>query len=70
MPESTPQPDDNGWYRVTDKDTGHKYSVRESQLAHGNYTVLKSDASDVNGVPLPPEFNAVTPAASTPVKES
>lgn len=52
----------DGWVRVTDKDTGHKRSIRESQLAHGNYTVLKADAIDkVSGEPLPPEFNAVKP---------
>lgn len=58
-------PEDN-WVRVTDKDTGHKRSVRESELPHGNYTVLKQDAVDpVTGVVLPPEFNTVEPAGRT-----
>jgi hypothetical protein len=62
MPEATPKPDDFGWIRVTDKDTGHKRSVQVSELPHGNYTVLKADASDpLTGDPLPPEFNAVKP---------
>jgi hypothetical protein len=71
MPESTPEPDEWGWLRVTDKDTGHKYSIRESQLPHGNYTVLKADASNPNtGDPLPPEHNAVKPTAPAPSGQS
>tara|TARA_R100000655_G_scaffold109699_1_gene165024 strand:+ start:7739 stop:7930 length:192 start_codon:yes stop_codon:yes gene_type:complete len=57
------------YLRVTDKDTGHKRTVTESQLPHGNYTVLKQDAVDLYGDPLPPEFSTVEPTghkADTP----
>lgn len=64
MPESTPEPDEFGRYRVTDCDTGHKRSVVASELPHGNYTVLKQPASDHTGLALPPEFNTVEPTAS------
>lgn len=65
MPESTPTPDEYGRYRVTDKDTGHKRTIHAAELPHGNYTVLKADASDpLTGDPLPPEFNAVKPLSS------
>lgn len=56
---------ENNWVRVTDKDTGHKRTVRESDVPHGNYTVLKADAVDAVGDPLPPEFNTVKPLSST-----
>lgn len=55
MPDS-PKPDEYGLIRVTDKDTGYRRSIPVSHLPHGNYTVLKSPASDANGDPLPPEF--------------
>lgn len=56
---------ENKWVRVTDKDTGHKRSVRESALPYGNYTVLKADAvNPITGDVLPPEFNAVKPLSS------
>lgn len=65
MPETTPQPDEYGRFRVTDKDTGHKRSIHAAELPHGNYTVLKADASDpLTGDALPPEFNAVKPLSS------
>ena len=50
---------ENDWVRVTDKDTGHKLSIRRSSLPHGNYTELKQDAVDFAGDPLPPEFNTL-----------
>lgn len=66
MPEKTPEPDEFGWLRVTDKDTGHKRSVRPEEVAHGNYTVLSTAASNpVTGDPLPVELNAVKPLSST-----
>lgn len=59
MPENTPKPDEFGWIRVTDEDTGHERSVRPEELAHGNYTVLTSEASNpVTGDPLPVKLNA------------
>ena len=58
-------PKSNPYVRVTDKDTGHRISVRESAVPHGNYTVLKADAVDVGGDPLPPEYNATKPLSST-----
>jgi hypothetical protein len=53
------------YVRVTDQDTGHKLSVLESEVEHGNYRVLKADAADHNGDPLPPEHNAVKPLSNT-----
>lgn len=50
--------------RVTDLDTGHKLSVRVSEVPNGNYRELKADAVDVSGDPLPPEFNAVKVSAA------
>lgn len=53
------------YVRVLDEDTGHKRSVSESELPHGNYKVLKEAAVEVNtGLPLPPEFNATKPLSS------
>ncbi len=66
MPETAPEPDEFGWLRVTDKDTGHKRSIRPSELPHGNYTVLKQPASDpLTGDPLPPELNTVEPVGQS-----
>ena len=72
MPEDAPKPDEFGWLRVTDRDTGHKYSIRPSQLPHGNYTVLKQDASDpLTGEPLPHEYaEADSSQGATAKKES
>lgn len=56
---------ENNWVRVTDTDTGHKLTIRESAVAHGNYRVLKADPVDVHGDPLPPEYGAVKPLSST-----
>lgn len=53
------------YVRVTDLDTGHKVSVLESEVANGNYRVLKADAVNELGDPLPPEHYAVKPAASS-----
>ena len=55
---------ENDWVRVTDKDTGHRLSIRRSALPHGNYTELKQDAVDLSGDPLPPEFHAIKPLSS------
>jgi hypothetical protein len=44
------------YVRVLDKDTGHKRSVFESEVPHGNYDVLKEDAVDSRtGLPLEAE---------------
>lgn len=50
------KPDEFGRFRVTDKDTGVKRSIHAAELPHGNYTVLKQDASTADGEALPPEF--------------
>ena len=55
----------SNYVRVTDLDTGHKLSVLESEVANGNYRVLKADAVNELGDALPPEHNAVKPSAST-----
>ncbi|MEQ7847720.1 hypothetical protein [Nocardioides kribbensis] len=61
---------ENDWVRVTDKDTGHRLSVRQSAVAHGNYNVLKSPAIDpVTGDVLPPEFNTTSGQSADPKKE-
>ena len=75
MPESTPEPDEFGRYRVTDKDLDRRVSSPASARPPGNYSVLKQPASDVAGDPLPPEFNATKPLSnhsgeSAPEKES
>lgn len=72
MPEQTPKPDEFGRLRVTDKDTGYKRSIPASALPHGNYTVLKQPASDINGDPLPPEFPESTTSGqqAEPKKEA
>ena len=54
----------NDYVRVTDLDTGHKLSVRVSEVPNGNYRELEADAVDVSGDPLPPEFNAVKVSAA------
>lgn len=53
------------YVRVTDLDTGHKLSVLESEVPNGNYRVLKADAVNELGDPLPPEHGAVKPLSST-----
>lgn len=52
------------YVRVTDQDTGHKLTIRENQVHLGNYRVLKADAVDHVGLPLPPEHNAVKPLSN------
>lgn len=47
------------YVRVLDKDTGHKRSVPESELPHGNYEVLEEPAvEERTALPLPPEHAA------------
>lgn len=46
------------YVRVKDKSTGHKFSIIASAAQDEDaYQVLKADAVDTNGEPLPPEFN-------------
>lgn len=54
------------YVRVTDKDTGNRLTVLASEVENGNYTVLKADAVNENGDPLPPEFKS----AATEKKEA
>ena len=73
MADNAPEPDEFGWLRVKDEDTGHRSSIRPSQLPHGKYTVLKQPASNpLTGDPLPPEYAGSNsgPAAATTTKES
>lgn len=68
-------PDPNEYVRVTDKDTGHRHSVRRSELPHGNYSELKQAAvHPLTLEPLPPEFKSVetntTSGQSAGTKES
>ena len=59
-------PDTNEWVRVKDKDTGHKLSVRESELPHGNYDVLKQPAVDEQtGEVRAPEFHTADTSTTT-----
>ena len=43
------------WFRVKDKRTGHHYSTQNVDPEH--HQVLKQDAVDVNGNPLPAKHN-------------
>lgn len=52
------------YVRVTDTDTGHKLSIPEAEVPNGNYRVLKADAVNELGDPLPPEHNATKPLSS------
>lgn len=65
------------YVRVKDKDTGHHYSVlrQEAENNPDAYQVLKQDAVDLNGNPLPgeiPDSSSTTAAktANTNTKES
>lgn len=64
------------WIRVKDKTTGHKLSVVASvaEADPDAYQVLKQDAVDHNGQPLPPEFadsgSSSSSAPTTTPKES
>lgn len=52
--------------RVRDRSTGHKFTVVASAAAaESAYQVLKDDAVDVTGEPLPPEY-AATESLSSP----
>lgn len=42
--------------RVKDKSTGHKFTVIASAVDEDAMQVLKQDAVDVVGEPLPPEY--------------
>lgn len=61
--------DPMAWVRVTDKDTGHKRTVRRQELPHGNYTELKQDAVDLSGDPLPPELAEASSDQPTSAKK-
>lgn len=54
------------WLRVKDRDTGHKFSIQKSVVDADPdvFQVLKQDALDHNGEPLPPEYADQTPAPS------
>ena len=63
--------DPTEWVRVTDKDTGHKLSIRRSALPHGNYNELKQPAVDpLTGDALPPELNTTSGQKADTSKES
>ena len=65
MPKTTPEPDEFGRIRVTDKDTGHRRTIRAADVHLGNYNVLQQPASDpVTGDPLPPEYGAIKPQST------
>lgn len=53
------------YVRVKDKSTGHKFSVIASAVDPDAYQVLKQDAVDHVGDPLPPEFNESLSSKST-----
>lgn len=55
--------------RVKDKDTGYIRTIGEHELPHGNYQVLKQDAVNAVGDPLPPEFPDSTESSATEKKE-
>lgn len=55
------------WVRVKDRTTGHKLSVVDSvaETDPGAYELLKEDAVDHVGQPLPPEFAKPKSSASS-----
>lgn len=55
--------------RVKDKTTGHTYSIADTAVDSDQHTVLKADAVDTNGRPLPPEY-AETKSSKSTSKES
>lgn len=67
MPE--PEYDRDEWIRVKDKDLGYDSTIRGSQLPHGNYQVLKQDAVDAAGEPLPPDYHLDDKAESATIKK-
>jgi hypothetical protein len=56
--------------RVKDKSTGHKFSVVASAVDESAQIVLKQDAVDVGGDPLPPEYAEKTGATTTSKEKS
>lgn len=60
------------YVRVKDKDTGAHYTVLDSEVQANPdaYQVLKQDAVDHNGDPLPGEIPAPTGQTATTKKES
>lgn len=50
------------WTRVRDKGTGHHYTV--AVVDPERHTVLKQDAVDINGRPLPAKPNVSTGRSS------
>jgi hypothetical protein len=64
MPDKAPEPDKYGRLRVRDNDARAHVTIHAAELPHGNYTVLKQDASDRAGDPLPPEFMDATDSPS------
>jgi hypothetical protein len=62
-----PEPTD--LIRVKVKDTGHKFTTRQSVVDADpdTYQVLKQDAVDHNGAVLPPEYPGESSPSSAPV---
>lgn len=58
------------YVRVKDKDTGHKFSVIASAVDEDAMQVLKQDAVDISGEPLPPEYAGSNTGQSAAKKES
>ncbi len=52
--------------RVKDKSTGHKFSVIASAVDEESMQVLKQDAADHTGEPLPPEYATESLSSNTP----
>lgn len=60
------------YVRVKDKDTGHKYSALKSTVDANPdaYLVLKQDAVDVAGDPLPVEYADSSESSKPASKEN
>lgn len=58
--------------RVTDKETGHRYSVPRSlyESTPNLYRELKQPATDRAGRPLPPEYHKTSDAAPASDQEA
>lgn len=66
MPEQF-APDE--WIRVKDKELGYDSSIRGSQFDPDLYQVLKQDALDHLGDPLPPNYHLDDKAESATTKK-
>ena len=56
------------WIRVSDKRTGHQYTVAKRAFLREFHTVINSPAVDRNGDPRPPKHKVPLGKAPTEIK--